>query len=82
MITSSVIEGEHLDHGQVRSFDARHLAIPYLNPYPIIYYVDRWSTGPGPFPYLNQSASPISNGSVSLFKLNTMNVRHLSKCLL
>jgi len=40
VITSSAIEGEHLDYGQVRSSVARHLAIPYSHTYPMDYYVD------------------------------------------
>ena len=40
VVTSSAIEGEHLDYGHVRSSVARHLAIPYSSPHPMDYYVD------------------------------------------
>ncbi len=40
IITSSAIEGEHLDYGQVRSSVARHLAIPFIYAYPIDHHVD------------------------------------------
>ena len=40
VIASSAIEGEHLDHAQVRSSVARRLAIPYAQPNPIDRHVD------------------------------------------
>jgi len=40
IITSSAIEGEHLEYEQVRSSVSRHLAIPYSHPFPNDHHVD------------------------------------------